>query len=509
VTLAENVNRAITDFGDIKNSIINQGVGVPAGTPTKNYAGLIDSIAGESGVIEEIDFPVGFQIIGAWESPVIKSNLGIWLRMDGRMVSVLEYPEILNFSGITRLGVTIMTPPMTANNKPEPFEVEASSEWNTYPAWNAFRQTSAIAGGNDCWASASGDNTPHLTVTLDKAKSLVKYILRGRKTGGTNFPIAWTFLGSNDKINWEQLDERSGQTSPGTYTAREYNLSEPSKPFKYFRIHISSLSQYAALGELELYEDLKDFALLPNIPRVNDQYTFAKVSAINPPFNLHYPVGWQQVTGWTEEKVTSNGYWLRMHGTNIINPAEYPALVKTTSVLHFGANENVVPKMTANNKPEPFVVSASSLYNSSYPAWKAFDRLKSTDTDCWATDGASNQWIMVDLGEPMIVRALTVMSTDKARNAPKDMRFEGSHNKVDFEVILNSLNNVGWGIHETRLYKFTNNTAYRYYRLFIVNVEIGFYIALGGLEFLTGDEPFYLLRNIPEVNTQYTYVKAK
>lgn len=48
-TITQNIQQAISDFGNIKNAIIDRGIEVPAGTPTKNYPSLIRSIDAGSG----------------------------------------------------------------------------------------------------------------------------------------------------------------------------------------------------------------------------------------------------------------------------------------------------------------------------------------------------------------------------------------------------------------------------------------------------------------------------
>jgi hypothetical protein len=48
-TINQNVNTAITDFGMIKQAIVNKGVAVPVGTPTSQYAAKIASIPSGGG----------------------------------------------------------------------------------------------------------------------------------------------------------------------------------------------------------------------------------------------------------------------------------------------------------------------------------------------------------------------------------------------------------------------------------------------------------------------------
>ena len=52
-TLSENINQAISDFGSIKQAIINKGVEVPSGTPTSQYGTKIGEIQSGGGSDED------------------------------------------------------------------------------------------------------------------------------------------------------------------------------------------------------------------------------------------------------------------------------------------------------------------------------------------------------------------------------------------------------------------------------------------------------------------------
>ena len=52
-TLSENINQAISDFGSIKQAIIDKGVEVPSGTPTSQYGTKIGEIQSGGGSDED------------------------------------------------------------------------------------------------------------------------------------------------------------------------------------------------------------------------------------------------------------------------------------------------------------------------------------------------------------------------------------------------------------------------------------------------------------------------
>ena len=95
-TLSENINQAISDFGSIKQAIIDKGVEVPSGTPTNQYGTKIGEI--QSGGVSDEDF------IGVIERTATKTTLPSGLTKIG------EYA----FHGCTNLVLTSLPNGLTS-----------------------------------------------------------------------------------------------------------------------------------------------------------------------------------------------------------------------------------------------------------------------------------------------------------------------------------------------------------------------------------------------------------
>src|SRR5690606_7822400 len=91
------------------------------------------------------------------------------------------------------------------------------------------------------------------------------------------------------------------------------------------------------------------------------------------------------------------------------------------------SNKSVVPIMTSNTTPPPFIASASSVYQNNHGtwgAWKAFNGSVSNNTDRWASSGNVPQWLKIDLGQQKIIKkyAITIINGDN--QSPKSWTIE-------------------------------------------------------------------------------------
>lgn len=133
-------------------------------------------------------------------------------------------------------------------------------------------------------------------------------------------------------------------------------------------------------------------------------------------------------------------------------------------------NESVVPVMTSNTTPSPFVVSASTTYSNSFLPFYAFDRRPQTRWWCSVSDVST--WIKIYLGNERKILRYSLTSFSASRELdymPRIWRIEGSNNDTDWTVIDYRENEPAWGALETREYKIKTPNFYRYYRLFIVD----------------------------------------
>lgn len=135
------------------------------------------------------------------------------------------------------------------------------------------------------------------------------------------------------------------------------------------------------------------------------------------------------------------------------------------------------PKMTSETTPTPYKITCSNQH-SGYPAWKAFTKTNNAENDCWGATVPTNQWIMIDLGEPRSFTKMELSSryyntTDGygyMHVGPKDFALQGSNNGVDFDTIFSHEGETWTVLGETKKYEFTSK-AYRYYRLYVYNTN--------------------------------------
>ena len=147
-------------------------------------------------------------------------------------------------------------------------------------------------------------------------------------------------------------------------------------------------------------------------------------------------------------------------------------------------NTDILPAMTSNSTPFPFVVNATScLVEPDYSPYKAFD--DSADGK-WVSVGAPTfpQWIKIDIGASYTVIKYTITS-NLAADSPKDWEYQGSNNNSSWTT-LNIQNNISFAAAEKKTYTFSNPTAYRYYRLLVVNFNGGFQLQIVEMEFMIG-----------------------
>ena len=93
-------------------------------------------------------------------------------------------------------------------------------------------------------------------------------------------------------------------------------------------------------------------------------------------------------------------------------------------------NVKEVPTMTSNTTPEG-VASASSIYNSSYDAFKAFDKNTST---YWVAGGTVPQWIQYQFVSPVFIHTVVITGYSSAGNSsnPTSITIQASNDGSTF-----------------------------------------------------------------------------
>ncbi|MFJ3387483.1 discoidin domain-containing protein [Lysinibacillus sp. NPDC086135] len=144
-------------------------------------------------------------------------------------------------------------------------------------------------------------------------------------------------------------------------------------------------------------------------------------------------------------------------------------------------------KMTSNTTPSPYQITSSGDFNSSYAPWKAFDGKNTEYTDSWiTTSGSPLGWIQINFGTRKRCNKLSLTTrnySDSNATAPKEFKISCSNDGLLWNELAQIQNQTGWKQNETRIFEFTNERAYQYYRVQITVANSAYYSAIGELVF--------------------------
>ena len=140
------------------------------------------------------------------------------------------------------------------------------------------------------------------------------------------------------------------------------------------------------------------------------------------------------------------------------NASDY--LVRSTS---WTTANGLVPTMTSNTTPSG-VASCSSTYSSTYEAYHAFD----DNASGWHPEKTgTQQWVQYEFPSACVVRKLTFRNVSGSMSHQGNIKLRGSNDGSTFTDITTFIDG-GWsGSTYTSpvAFTFTNNTAYKYYRV--------------------------------------------
>lgn len=90
------------------------------------------------------------------------------------------------------------------------------------------------------------------------------YSLTSADVSSDNFPSSWILSGSNDKVDWVQLDQRAEQTFVGRFDEQSY-LFNNSESYKYYRLEITANNggELTQLGEWSMQASVNMDDLMP------------------------------------------------------------------------------------------------------------------------------------------------------------------------------------------------------------------------------------------------------
>ncbi|MFJ7918115.1 hypothetical protein ACIQY2_25550, partial [Lysinibacillus sp. NPDC096396] len=189
-------------------------------------------------------------------------------------------------------------------------------------------------------------------------------------------------------------------------------------------------------------------------------------------YKLHLKAMYVQFNEWYFESVVKNK-------TLILHDGEYKKFIKkkpaTTGI-------NTTPQMTNNTTPKG-IASASSIYSTNYDAWKAFDKVRLTDSS-WATpSGIKTGWLSYEYKEPISITKYSIVSRHPVVDIgelPKAWTFE-AWNGTRWIILDTRTNITDWVAGIEKSFSFTNTEKYIKYRINI-SENCGYvYVVIGEL----------------------------
>ncbi|WP_152523838.1 discoidin domain-containing protein [Paenibacillus alvei] len=160
--------------------------------------------------------------------------------------------------------------------------------------------------------------------------------------------------------------------------------------------------------------------------------------------------------------------------------------------------------MTSNTTPQG-TAKASSVYNPSYDAWKAFSKTTESDKylECWETTSKSPAWLSYEFQSPTMVAIYTIQAINGDNNLnrmPKDWTFEASMDELTWDILDSQQDQMNWSKNETRAFTipFDKRKEYKIYRINIQSNNGGDYILINNLEMLNDDAVLIKLNKLKE-----------
>ena len=154
----------------------------------------------------------------------------------------------------------------------------------------------------------------------------------------------------------------------------------------------------------------------------------------------------------------------------------------------------LVPVMTSNTTPAPYVISSSGFLTSGYEEYKAFDGTNISNTDCFHS--SKNElvskdnpiWLQISFPKPEVVdRIIFESRNDVLSNsqAPRHLIIKGSNDETSW-VDLYEKENITWSSpKQSLIMDFENKNEYKFYRLCSVSASVnGYYMACGQLKLM-------------------------
>lgn len=228
----------------------------------------------------------------------------------------------------------------------------------------------------------------------------------------------------------------------------------------------------------------------------------------------HYPIGWQQILGLTDDVIVAgNEIWLKCNGQRV-NKNIYPDLILTNAVTFKKLGDPLILPMTSNESPAPQVAKSSSNFHVKHQAYRAFDGIVSFENGCMLDDKYDQEgnlvtenggWLQIDMGKTIYFNSFS-LSMFRSGYYPIDFDLLISDDGVNFDL-AKSFKEIKW-TNETEIFKVDKMCQARFIRLVLKKVTGVLQGTIGEFNLYNTEEEYCVI-DIPPINHQYTYVKAK
>lgn len=144
-----------------------------------------------------------------------------------------------------------VTVQMTANDAPSPYAASANSEYQVATAaWHAFDHS-----GTAHWASAYGTGPWWLCYDFGSTLYAVNSYTLTASAATTEAPKTWKFQGSNNGIDWTDLDTQTNASAWSASETRTFSFTNTTD-YRYYRVYITETqgATYASFYEVEMFE---------------------------------------------------------------------------------------------------------------------------------------------------------------------------------------------------------------------------------------------------------------
>ena len=362
-----------------------------------------------------------------------------------------------------------LIPTMTSNTAPSGTASASSEYQGTYLAYKAFDNSSTTR-----WLSNYTVN-PWLSYEFPTTKKIVKYTITPETANGVI--SSWQFQGWNESTSsWDVLHIGTTNLSPAG-TKKEFTFTN-NNYYKKYRIYvIHSTAVYADFRSVEMMEE----GIVAKPSNLNAVRSGAQIN-----------LSWDTVTGavaYNIKRSTNIGgpyttlqsnYISNTYNdtTELTNYTTYYYVVSAIGYSGEGLNsdeasayydtriysDDLIPEMTSNTAPSG-IASASTEYQGTYLAYKAFDN---NTTTRWVSNLTMNPWISYEFATPKKIAKYTIVP-QTLNGVITSWQFQGWNETTNIWEVLHTGTTSLSPANVKKEFSFSNNNYYKKYRIFVTN----------------------------------------